>query len=203
MFWYAISPTEIDVQHGVIFIKRSVVPMHRVQSLRTERGPMADHYQMTNLKIRTAAGSVTISGLDRHEADELCDRISAWPTSRTMSDSRCPMSRCRSRCPMTAVDHPGWGRRPETRLHPIYLVIETANTLRSAIPFLVVTILGGAPWWVNTTLFVLVMVIAIAQWHVKKYSVVSGVLRLRAGWSTGSSGWCRSPGSPRWTPTGR
>ena len=70
---------------------------------------------------------------------------------------------------------------PETRLHPVYLVIETANTLRSAIPFLVVTILGGAPWWVNTALFVMIMVIAIAQWHVKKYSVVSGVLRLRSG----------------------
>ena len=76
VFWYAISPTEIDIQHGIIFIKRSVVPMHRVQNLRTERGPMADHYQMTNLKIKTAAGSVTISGLDRIEADELCDRIS-------------------------------------------------------------------------------------------------------------------------------
>ena len=76
VFWYAISPTEIDIQHGIIFIKRSVVPMHRVQTLRTERGPMADHYRMTNLKIKTAAGSVTISGLDRVEADELCDRIS-------------------------------------------------------------------------------------------------------------------------------
>ena len=76
VFWYAISPTEIDIQHGIIFIKRSVVPMHRVQSLRTERGPMADHYRMTNLKIRTAAGSVNLSGLDRSEADELCDRIS-------------------------------------------------------------------------------------------------------------------------------
>jgi membrane protein YdbS with pleckstrin-like domain len=31
---------------------------------------------MTNLKIKTAAGSVSISGLDRDEADELCDRIS-------------------------------------------------------------------------------------------------------------------------------
>jgi membrane protein YdbS with pleckstrin-like domain len=76
VFWYAISPTEIDVQHGAIFIKRSVVPMHRVQSLRTERGPMADHYRMTNLKIRTAAGSVNLSGLGRTEADDLCDRIS-------------------------------------------------------------------------------------------------------------------------------
>jgi len=70
---------------------------------------------------------------------------------------------------------------PETRLHPIYLIIGTAKTLRQAIPFLVVTILGGAPWWVYVALFALVMAIAIAQWHVKKYSVVGGVLQLRSG----------------------
>jgi putative membrane protein len=70
---------------------------------------------------------------------------------------------------------------PDTRQHPVYLVIGTAKTLRQAIPFLVVTIFGGAPWWVNAALFALVMVIAVAQWHVKKYSVVGGVLLLRGG----------------------
>src|SRR2546423_6212248 len=74
----------------------------------------------------------------------------------------------------------GW-RIPPPRLHPIYLIIGTAKTLRQAIPFLVVTIFGGAPWWVNVVLFALVMAIAIAQWHVKKYSVVGGVLLLRSG----------------------
>jgi membrane protein YdbS with pleckstrin-like domain len=76
VFWYAISETEIDIQHKIIFIERSIIPMHRVQSLQTERGPLADHYRMTNLKIKTAAGSVSINGLDRDEANALCDRIS-------------------------------------------------------------------------------------------------------------------------------
>ena len=76
VFWYAISSTEIDIQDGIIFITRSIVPMRRVQTLRSERGPIADHYRLTNLKIRTAAGSVTLSGLDRGEADELAERIS-------------------------------------------------------------------------------------------------------------------------------
>jgi putative membrane protein len=70
---------------------------------------------------------------------------------------------------------------PDTRLHPIYLIIGTAKTLRQAIPLLMVTIFGGAPWWVNAVLFALVMVVAVAQWHVKKYSVVGGVLLLRSG----------------------
>ena len=46
VFWYAISSTEIDVQDGIIFTTRSVVPLHRVQTLLSERGPMADHYRI-------------------------------------------------------------------------------------------------------------------------------------------------------------
>lgn len=75
VFWYAISLREIDIQDGIIFTTRSVVPMRRVQTLTSERGPMADHYRLTTLKIRTAAGSVRLSGLDRGDADELCERI--------------------------------------------------------------------------------------------------------------------------------
>ena len=51
---------------------------------------------------------------------------------------------------------------PGTRLHPIYLIIGTAKTVRQAIPFLMLTIFGGAPWWVNAFLFALVMVVAVA-----------------------------------------
>ena len=70
---------------------------------------------------------------------------------------------------------------PDTRLHPIYLVINTAKTLRQAIPYLLVTIFGGAPWWVSAGLFAMVMLIASTQWLVKKYSVAGGVLLLRSG----------------------
>lgn len=70
---------------------------------------------------------------------------------------------------------------PDTRLHPIYLIINTAKTLRQAIPYLLVTIFGGAPWWVSASLFGMVMLIAATQWLMKKYSVVGGVLLLRSG----------------------
>jgi membrane protein YdbS with pleckstrin-like domain len=76
VFWYAISQKEIDLQNGIIFTTRSIVPLHRVHSLQTQRGPVADYFRMANLKIRTAAGSVSLSGLDRDEVDELCARIS-------------------------------------------------------------------------------------------------------------------------------
>lgn len=70
---------------------------------------------------------------------------------------------------------------PDTRLHPVYLVTGTAKTLRQAIPYLVVTIFGGAPWWVNAGLFAVVMLVAVAHWHVEKYAVVGGALVLSGG----------------------
>ena len=77
VFWYAISPTEIDIQHGIIFIKRSVVPVHRVQNLRTERGPdcrpLPD--DQPEDPHRGRVGEPVRPG--PREADELCERISA------------------------------------------------------------------------------------------------------------------------------
>src|SRR5689334_5395973 len=70
---------------------------------------------------------------------------------------------------------------PDTRQHPVYLVVGTARTLRQAIPVLVLAIFGGASWWVNAAVFGLVMLVAVAQWHVKKYSVVAGRLQVRSG----------------------
>lgn len=70
---------------------------------------------------------------------------------------------------------------PQTRLHPIYLVIETARTARSAIPIVVVTVLGGAPWWVNAGLFAFVMIIAVAQWYRRRYWVAGDVFHLESG----------------------
>lgn len=86
---------------------------------------------------------------------------------------------------MTALPTSAAGRTPvtvpSTRLHPIYLLTETARTVRRAIPFLVVTVLGGAPWAVNAALFGLIMAVAIAEWSVRRYSVAGGLFHLTGG----------------------
>ena len=101
------------------------IPMHRVQSLRTERGPMADHYRMTNLRINTAAGSLSVQrpgprrGRRTVRPDQPAGRRGRRRLSRRPGRSR--------------PARWGWPF-PDTRLHPIYLVIETAKTLRSGDP---------------------------------------------------------------------
>lgn len=77
VFWYAISADEVDLQQGWLTTTRTVVPMNRVQHLDTRRGPVADRFGLASIDIHTAAGKVTLPGLDRREADLLRARIGA------------------------------------------------------------------------------------------------------------------------------
>ncbi|WP_164479193.1 PH domain-containing protein [Nakamurella antarctica] len=68
LFWYALSPAEIDVQHGAIIIRRTVLPMNRVQHLTVSQGPLAQRFRLSTVAIHTAAGKVDIAALDENEA---------------------------------------------------------------------------------------------------------------------------------------
>lgn len=76
-YWrYEIREHEIDIQHGIFIIKRTLVPMVRVQHVDTEHGPILRHYGLATLRVSTAASNVHIPALSREKADELRGEIS-------------------------------------------------------------------------------------------------------------------------------
>ena len=75
LFWYAVSDDEIDLQHGWLVQTRTVVPMNRVQHLKSERGLLAGKFRLAVLHIHTAAGPVVVAGLDEDDAAGLRVRI--------------------------------------------------------------------------------------------------------------------------------
>ncbi|MFA7341829.1 MAG: PH domain-containing protein [Candidatus Methanomethylophilaceae archaeon] len=76
-YWrYEIREHEIDIQHGIIIIKRTLVPMVRVQHVDTEHGPILRRYGLATLRVSTAASNVHIPALSRERADELRGEIS-------------------------------------------------------------------------------------------------------------------------------
>ncbi len=77
LFWYSISGDEIDLQHGWLVRTRTVIPMNRVQHLKSEQGLLARRFRLSDVHIHTAAGAVVIDGLDQDEAADLRTRISA------------------------------------------------------------------------------------------------------------------------------
>ncbi len=78
MRWrYEVRESEIELQHGIFIIKRTLIPMVRVQHVDTAQGPILRKYNLAEITISTAATNHTIPALVMEEADELRSRISA------------------------------------------------------------------------------------------------------------------------------
>jgi membrane protein YdbS with pleckstrin-like domain len=73
---YEVREQEIEIQHGLFIMKRTLVPMVRVQHVDTEQGPILRKYNLSSITISTAATIHTIPALEMEEADELRGRIS-------------------------------------------------------------------------------------------------------------------------------
>lgn len=77
MRWrYEVREQEIELQHGLFVVKRTLVPMVRVQHVDTEQGPILRKYDLASITISTAATNHIIPALLTAEADELRGRIS-------------------------------------------------------------------------------------------------------------------------------
>ncbi|MEK5036866.1 PH domain-containing protein [Sporosarcina sp. FSL K6-3457] len=77
MRWrYEVRESEIELQHGLFIVKRTLIPMVRVQHVDTAQGPILRKYNLAEITISTAATNHTIPALVTEEADELRGRIS-------------------------------------------------------------------------------------------------------------------------------
>lgn len=74
---YEVRESEIELQHGLFIVKRTLIPMVRVQHVDTSQGPILRKYNLAGITISTAATNHTIPALVTEEANELRSRISA------------------------------------------------------------------------------------------------------------------------------
>lgn len=74
---YEVTEHELELQYGVLFIHRTLVPMVRVQHVDTSQGPILKKYDLATVSISTAATVHEIPAVDIHEAEELRRSISA------------------------------------------------------------------------------------------------------------------------------
>ncbi|TGC09348.1 PH domain-containing protein [Methanolobus halotolerans] len=77
-FWrYEIQEDEIYIQHGIFVIKRTLIPMIRVQHVDTEYGPVMRYFGLATLRISTAATDHHIPALSKEKASELMGEIAS------------------------------------------------------------------------------------------------------------------------------
>jgi uncharacterized protein len=74
---YELDPHELDMQWGLFVVRRTLVPLIRVQHVDTVQGPIAKRLGLSSVTVATAAGKHEIPALSDAAAEALRDRISA------------------------------------------------------------------------------------------------------------------------------
>lgn len=75
---YEITPDELYLQRGFLVVRRTVVPLVRVENVDTAQGPLASALGIMSLAVSTAAGTHEIPALPAESAEALRDQIARW-----------------------------------------------------------------------------------------------------------------------------
>lgn len=73
---YEIREEEVDLQRGIIWMSRTLVPLARIQHVDTQHGPLQRWFGLATVIFYTAAGSNHIPELAAPVAAGVRDRIS-------------------------------------------------------------------------------------------------------------------------------
>ena len=72
---FEIRPDEVDLQRGIFWISRTLVPLSRIQHVDTRQGPLQRRFGLSTVVFHTAAGPNQIPELSTPVAAEARDRI--------------------------------------------------------------------------------------------------------------------------------
>jgi membrane protein YdbS with pleckstrin-like domain len=72
---YEVRDEEIDLLRGAVVVRRTLIPMTRVQHVDTQRTPLSDLFELRSVTVHTAADSHSVPALRPGDAAAIRDRI--------------------------------------------------------------------------------------------------------------------------------
>jgi membrane protein YdbS with pleckstrin-like domain len=79
---YEVRDEEIDLRHGLLTVRRTLVPIRRIQHVDTESGPVQGMFDLATVSFHTAAGKTRIPALTRGEAEAVRRRVGELARTR-------------------------------------------------------------------------------------------------------------------------
>jgi membrane protein YdbS with pleckstrin-like domain len=79
---YEIRDDEVDLLRGAFVVRRTIIPIRRVQHVDTESGPLQDSFGLATVTFHTAAGGVAIPALAKAEAERVRSRVAELARTR-------------------------------------------------------------------------------------------------------------------------
>lgn len=73
---YDLDDKELYLKRGLIIVRRTLIPLVRVQHVDTTQGPLSKYFGLSSVRVSTAASTHEIPALADEVADSLRDRIS-------------------------------------------------------------------------------------------------------------------------------
>lgn len=73
---YDVTENEIDLQRGLIIVKRTIIPINRIQHVDTVQGPIYRYLNLSSVTISTAATTHVIPALNDEKAVAVRNKIS-------------------------------------------------------------------------------------------------------------------------------
>ncbi len=72
---YALTNDRVEIHHGIIFLKTTVIPVIRIQHVTISQGPINRIFKLSTVVIFTASGSFEIEGLSSDTALSLTETL--------------------------------------------------------------------------------------------------------------------------------
>lgn len=72
---YLINEEYIDVKKGFIYIERQIVPIERLHNIEISKGPINRIFGMAEVKVTTAASTVSIQFLEDKQAEFIVESL--------------------------------------------------------------------------------------------------------------------------------
>jgi uncharacterized protein len=79
---YEVRENEVDLVRGAFVVRRTIIPIRRVQHVDTESGPLRDSLGLASVTFHTAAGGVAIPALGKGEAENVRTRVAELARTR-------------------------------------------------------------------------------------------------------------------------
>ena len=79
---YEVRPEEIDLRHGTFTVRRTLVPIRRVQHVDTRSGAVQGMFDLATVSFHTAAGRTEIPALGLSEAEDVRRRVGELARTR-------------------------------------------------------------------------------------------------------------------------
>ena len=79
---YEVREDEVDLLRGAFVVRRTIIPIRRVQHVDTQAGPLQDALGLATVTFHTAAGGIGIPALGKGEAEQVRARVAELARTR-------------------------------------------------------------------------------------------------------------------------